>query len=386
VDLFRKSKELTEQSVPNEVLREFIKKFKDQTDDKLKYFDTMHDVINQSMEYIEPMLFADHPQYALFANKPVAIIRCSVDLKSSKALSYNQSPTSIRKEINDKKGVTQDYENILFPAQIGNTKMFDDGVIGYWKSSLEQPFEGTFYATVASTAGTNNPHAQVKMKTSTSELDWNDFPMLSLAGQQQYLTLLKDPRAPMTVTTHVLPAITHPLPSIYFKKSLDNLQVTFDASVTITPKKKTHIPIMRDPSIKWKWWNMKDENQSISLNQKMVITKDVFTNGLNTFISDPKEMNPEADDPITSLWNLLIQNNESGKPERQCLFKDETNPEKYLVDTAKLNLKDTTYDVYQNIVRLVLENESEGILPPIHHTHLGIQEIKDGWLQLDNFK
>lgn len=360
--------------IKNKVLKEFVEQF---LKHDLLYFETMRDTINQSLEAIDPASFAQFPQYALFANRPVALVRATIQMETAEAYRLDQAKNALAAEINGD-SVTHGYENIQFPVQIGNAHLLDDGVIGYWKKEDTNKF----YAAVATLGGQRmkgiSPQIEmIRLKRHQDPNYVDCFPKVSLATTTpETITLLMDPRGSLTLTSWILPSSSHQIPPNLFKEALDNMQIIFTATPVISPQRKLHIPLMRDPSFSWEWlyYDKKADKAPKVIAQTLTITEKHFMEGAQIAAGTNND-DPELVALLQKVWKKLIE------PPKNCL-KPISNTDKFTVHLDQLDLKGTEWETYQPIIRLLLENFGTGIFSPINHTRLGLQEIREGWLQI----
>ncbi len=368
--------------IENKVMRTFVNGFTSKGTDAFSYFDTMHKVINQSLEYINPENISHHLQYALLANRPIALIRKSMDLKTVDALKANQSQDALDDEISlfengNDKGLTQEYEKILFPIQVGRNDYHEDGVIGYWKHIMPQD---DFYAVCAKLS--EDHHESVKMMGTENEIPLDWFPSQSLESAASFLTMLVDPIAGIHTVTRLSPNKRDDIPPIYYKDAIANLQVTFNISPVITPKDKLHVPLMKDADFYWEWWNKPTHDTQFNVGQQLVITEEDYMAGVTEVVNDTGATEDFAK-KLKATWSILLQLGTTAK-NNQCLVPMRDG--KYELKLENLVFKDTDfmdYDPYRDVIALILENYAKGILPPVNHIYSGKQVIKDGWLQLN---
>jgi len=357
-------------AIENKALKQLVLGFLGKAD-KISYFKDFHHTINQSLEYIDPESFEQHKQYALFANRPVALVRCRIDMETATSYQSDHSRTTLKEEIKQGKKITHGYENIEFPITLGNYQSSNNGVIGYWKSEVPT---GKFHAVVSSI------ESQTGNIINMSEGDnlMKNSLMTSLESDPQDVSLLMDIRGDLSVISRVLPTQSSSIHSIYFKEALTNIQMVFRNSAIISPPNKIHLPLMRDTSLTWEWWQKENKQDApISIKQQLNITETAFNAGLAEILGKDEQLSDEYKELKKNAWTGLKEDPES------CL-KPFGDNEAYEVLLDQLNLKGKPLQAYQSILLMVLENYSKGILPPIMHGHLSVQEIRDGWLQLNS--
>ncbi|MEM6317546.1 MAG: hypothetical protein AAF960_07735 [Bacteroidota bacterium] len=385
--------------IKNKHLLNFVKQFTEQAEQKADYFTTMHKAINQSLEYIDPVAFAQYTQYALFASRPIALVRCQVQLATADALYSDQSSNAVEARVEPPHSLTYGYEAIKFPIQIGHAHLFNDGVLGYWQET--SPQDPKFYASVATISEVNHPNAVMLRSKSPADFT-KSCPQLSLnqrptdtrlntdTNSPLKLNLLFDPRGSLTLTSKILPMVETQIPHILFKAALENLQISFDSHPVITPKDRLHIPLLRDPHIHWKWIyrDTTDKKKPAKIiDQSMKISKPQYLAGAKQLFP---ELNPSAPvkqqttltQQLLSAWDCMVEKNWlAAIPESdqyyiylsQIDFSSLPNDDKRKHDLTPI----------QQIVQQILENYADGILPSIKHTHLGYQTIQEGRLQIN---
>ena len=376
----------------NPHLQAFIESF---TSSSCDFFTTMHQTINQSLEYIDPISFAQYTKYALFASRPIALVRCALQMETADDYFSNQAlkVSILQKRRNDKDNqYTQAYEQITYPVQIGHDRLLHDGVIGYWKESDNPINKGIFYATVATLEDIDDKLVMLR-NCKTPQAFMKCCPQLTLQGgrvsdktndlsNSQKLTLLFDPRGSLTVQSKILPVDQVQIPPILFKAALENIQITFSSFPVITPKDKLHLPLLHNPHIAWKWYQKEaiDSSSFKVLDQTLTITKQQYFDGIDAFFPkiDPTSRIYQT---LTTAWSVMET--------QGWLTRTSTNETELLyvihlgnIDFSKDGISQEIL-ANQSTIVAILSNYASGILPPIHHTHSGVQEIREGWLQIN---
>jgi len=381
----------TDLTIKNEHLKKFIENFKSRP---ILFFKTMHDVINQSLENIHPATYAEHPEYLLFASRPIALVRAMLRLETADAYYSNQS--SNKAVLNTRKiagsdgdwACTNGYEKIKIPVQIGHNELLEDGIIGYWYDSDTSK---KFYAPTATLKSKHEDLIilQNYQNTPTEQSDFTKYcpslilgknrtSALGIRGQSEIFTMLMDPRGSLTAMSRILPVAKLKIPPILYKKALEQIKIYFAAFPVLSSKKKVHLPLMRDANFSWRFLEKREE-QALITDQVLKIKKNRFEEGVLAMRVDNAST---LYNQLMEAWNIMVDQN-------WLTLDSNTSAEDFIINRPAINFKNVrniqkAHITNESLILAVLDNYSEGILPPITHTHTGFQEIREGWLQLKN--
>ncbi|MDJ0510205.1 MAG: hypothetical protein QNJ64_13260 [Crocosphaera sp.] len=340
-----------------------------------KFIDNFLITLNNALENIDPESFAQNQSLALLLGRPIAVVRASVNLELEGIPAINQDWHIFRQEMQQLIPLTQrnndNFVNVDFPIRIGEYQQLNDGVIGYWKETVEPENEGgygyeneIFYAQQSD----SNESRYIE----TQFFNPNNIPgmseespiniMQSIASPGQQLTLLVDPRGCIHATSGILPSKVLTIPPEQYVDVLSSIEVTFLTSPIISERQKLNLPLPTEPEYDWSWLEKRGEQWS-----------EIFTVAVierSIFIANFPEENGETvwENLITQGWLRPLENETDkaeviAKDKREILTDNLSNLDSIIetvIDLHKIKIDPVT----------TLANFSDS------------QEIREGWLVL----
>jgi len=294
------------------------------------FFESFLDGIEIALERIDPENFAHHTALALLMGRPIAVVRAVVDLQLRGQPAVIQDWNVFRRDITrdldaeltqPARAASQPAERdtdavgkVRFPIRLGDDRLFNDGLIGYWKEKWSADGEtytydkDTFYvhacdqATVMKTDPGNlgkfeAQRTQITRKLETGgkivvgevvtehdflklpdgEAIWTflcdtgvleelkrnpniryaaDTPDLAQAidDAPQKLTMLVDPRGVVHAACGILPTKAIGIPPDQYAKAMQTLAITFLSAPILTGAAgKVCLPTPHEPGYAWSW-------------------------------------------------------------------------------------------------------------------------------------
>ncbi len=230
-----------------------------------EFLQALLDSIDHGAMGIVPDSYAQDQGLSLLMGRPLAIVRADLRLDLHGGLpALNQSRDALDKAVNafTQDGATYDYGNrdaarfdqVQFPVQLGDSAKVNDGLVGYFvESAQKQPLEtyGTFYS----------PHAQ----GSNERVKLPDGPgSLKLAPADQgrlTVTMLIDPRAPVNLSTGILPVKSITVPPSHFADALKRIAVTFLTAPVLGGPGALELPVPDEAGHAWSWLTLQAGQQ-----------------------------------------------------------------------------------------------------------------------------
>ena len=123
------------------------------------------------------------------------------------------------------------------------TPYFDDGLVGFFVnddySTFYTPVAASDAYRIKSTAAPGSPAARVTPN-----------------GDAVTLTLLLDPRAPVHLTTGLLPVTTARIPPDQYAAAIARMQVTFLSAPLLQRAEELALPVPPETGYEWAWWQV----------------------------------------------------------------------------------------------------------------------------------
>ena len=178
---------------------------------------------------------------------PMVVVRARLSLEVQGDLATSQLYADTGKH------VTDDFEAVAFPVQLGSTELLDDGLVGAYVNDD--------YGSIDSVHCVTDPSGYV----STSK------PALTPAGKPVLLTMLMAPLANIHALTGILPAATLSLPGSLTCPALSKMAITFRVGPVIGNASAIAMPIPTLQGGTWEWLQYLDTKQ-VATPQAVVAT------------------------------------------------------------------------------------------------------------------
>lgn len=294
------------------------------------FFEAFLDGIEIALERIDPENYAHHSALALLMGRPIAVVRAVVDLQLRGQPAVIQDWNVFRKDITrdldaeltqSARAASQPAERdtdavgkVRFPIRLGDDRLFNDGLIGYWKEKWSANGEtytydnDTFYVHACDQAtviksdpgdlgkfeeqrdqitgmlATEGKIVEGKivtehdfLKLPEGEAIWKflcdtgvleelkrnsniryaaDTPDLAQAidDEPQKLTMLVDPRGVVHAACGILPTKAIGIPPDQYAKAMQTLAITFLSAPILTGAAGTvRLPTPHEPGYAWSW-------------------------------------------------------------------------------------------------------------------------------------
>jgi hypothetical protein len=265
--------------------------------------------LDSAIESIEPASFAQHEALALLIGRPIAVVRARADLQlmgqptvsevvddptiaGGKAIQlkkarhwkafadqswdafafdwgnfYGCTYDAVMNEscgfmnaspLADYARTTRGFENVVVPIRLGEFKLLNDGLVGFWKETADGELDNVFHAPpalddldiasdVTFQEGRTTPCIRAYSAGVADNLS------MTLQDDPLALTLLMDPRGVVHVTCGALPVSKLEIPSAYYADALKRMGVTFRVSPLLTDAEQLHAALPKEAGYVWSW-------------------------------------------------------------------------------------------------------------------------------------
>ncbi|WP_460307499.1 hypothetical protein [Actinocorallia aurea] len=185
---------------------------------------------------VEP---ADHLQGPLTATA-LAVVRAEIDLQLRGLPAVHQDWNVFREDLGRAERETAGFTRVRFPVRVGSASRLDDGLVAYW---AEDPDGGL--GDVRLVDDTAMPET-ASVGTAVLETAF-DLPPLRL-------TMLVDPRAPVHLTSGILPVKALRIPAAHYRDALAALRpLHFVAPILDDGPGTAALPVPSEPGRAWTW-------------------------------------------------------------------------------------------------------------------------------------
>lgn len=366
-----------------------------------QYFGHFLTLLTHAQEFTDPETFEQHPELSLLMGQPIALVRARLNFELQENYANNQSWEEFRgsmlasKEegyVYSESSYTDGFEHVEIPIRLGDYQQLNDGLIGFWDdANVDAADEATVFHSPVGNLYTDAYYQEKNLPLPENYQDFLEEVEMeitqSAADEPNYLTMLFDPRAQLNITSGVLPVKTIDIPSSLYSNALENIRVTFLMTPIITPKDKLQFPVPKQSGYQWKWIYFEGEDNPLTIPAAATILKSVLN-------SEWEKLYPE----MKTIWDQLVQPNSPTVledfplipvPEADQLVNGDDQMAyvsfNLITDDNLAKLLEIDHEaatpITQQLMRLLLEHH-KGIQPVITTANLGINEIREGWLEL----
>jgi len=211
--------------------------------------------IENSDQFINPASFGQDAALSVLIGRPLAIVRAVQSISSSGAVlpaSQNNNTTAdaLTQAVNGKwydygdrqARTTAGLGQVQIPVRLGELTDIDDGLVAFLpEASGSAPYSVVYSAT----APADGAGKVVRPGADTIELTLN--------GPALTFTAIVDPRAPVHVSTGVLPTVTLRIPPDQYLNAMQQLAVTFTTRPVLRDQFGLRIPLPAEAGFAWTW-------------------------------------------------------------------------------------------------------------------------------------
>jgi hypothetical protein len=203
--------------IANPYLRETAGRLRDLGPDALGEFVTRLDT---DLAGIEPADYAD----GALTVRPLAVVRAEIDLRLMGPPAVHQDWNVFRQDLRRSSRDTDDAPLVRFPIRVGAAAQLDDGLVVFWDETWTPRWP------------TDDPLLEVAV---------------GLPGRR--LTMLLDPRAPVHLTSGILPAKAIGIPPEQYRDAMAALRPAYFVAPLLTDGDHLAVPVPDAPGLEWSW-------------------------------------------------------------------------------------------------------------------------------------
>jgi hypothetical protein len=211
--------------------------------------------IERSDQFINPVSFAQDVALPVLVGRPLAIVRTVQSISTAGGvLPASQASNSAADALSQAvTGKWYDYgerqahtcaglDQVKIPVRIGDLTDIDDGLVAFLPQADGPSPYSIVYSAAAPASGANGV---VRPLPDTVELTLNGPPLTFMA--------LVDPRAPVHVSTGVLPTAAMQIPPDQYLRATQQLAVTFSTRPVLGSPAGPRIPLPAMTGFTWSW-------------------------------------------------------------------------------------------------------------------------------------
>lgn len=257
--------------IPNSYVKDMFTTLIARQDNGQAFADLLQ-VIDETLWTINPWSQPSDQELSVLIGRPLVIVRASLNLtlrglawrnqdwwNTFKLSSYNQPPPDACQPV-DLAAINGDIETPLWPIRLGSQILNNDGLVGYYAdntSGVETTYN-TFYAVhLPPDLSTDSylKHIQPGNYFSLRLVDDSFSTLDPDQNQEQVLTMLVDPRAPVHAFSGISPAAQLDIPDAYISEALANIYYLFRAGPFLTPPDSVQVPPPAERDGTWSWFD-----------------------------------------------------------------------------------------------------------------------------------
>ncbi|HEX3958636.1 MAG TPA: hypothetical protein VHZ03_18745 [Trebonia sp.] len=211
--------------------------------------------IENSDQFINPASFAQDVALSVLIGRPLAIVRMvqSASTVGGVLPASQANDTATDALSRAVAGHWYDYQTrqastsaglaqVRIPARLGELTDIDDGLVAFLPEAAGPAPYSVVYSAAAKAGGINGVLAPGP-----------DAVELTLNGAPLTFTAMVDPRAPVHVTTGVLPTVTMQIPQDQYLRAMRQLAVTFTTRPVLGDQLGLRLPLPAEAGFSWSW-------------------------------------------------------------------------------------------------------------------------------------
>ncbi len=285
-------------AIPNPHLRHLSNYLTDFSRKNPDYWPAFLNSLNFALENIEPTNFAQHEALALLIGRPIAIVRASLSLQLQGRPALNQKWRALMSDmfagLLDSR-LSNEFTNVSFPVRLGEYKLFNDGLLGYWIEDDNGFKDNKFYS--SQSEDVNNPNIITHHQTAITQ-------NLTVTTDPLKLTMLVDPRGEVHATSAILPAKRISIPSEHYGNVLKKLSVTFMTAPVLTEQDGMRLNLPQESGYSWSWLERPSASVWVQ-NDQIKGTDNTLKFAPQRLVGGWLKLTPDAE---------VVQRNPEGKP------------------------------------------------------------------------
>ena len=212
--------------------------------------------IENSDKFINPVNFAQDVTLPVLVGRPLAIVRMVQSISTAGGVlpasqANNTAADALNQAVSNRwyqYAVRQAHtcaglDQVRIPVRLGDLTDIDDGLVAFLPQSADAAHPYSTVYSPAAPAGGANGVVQPRPDTVT----------LTLNGPSLTFMALVDPRAPVHVSTGVLPTATMRIPPDQYVRAARQLAVTFTTRPVLRGGPDLHLPLPAMAGFGWSW-------------------------------------------------------------------------------------------------------------------------------------
>ncbi len=198
-------------------------------------FQELFENVDSTLWTLDPLGPRDNEYLSVLLGRPIAVIRGRIGMEFYGGQVWNQLwPATGAQD-------TGGAEKISFPVRLGNHRVMDNGLHGFFLGEDYSRFLRVMRA----------PNGVDPLPDGVYAV--NRDPSLQFSGPTQWITMLADPRGSLYARAGVLPVQTAMLDPRFVKESLSRMDVTFRTGPILTDPQSVRMPLPAGALGRWSW-------------------------------------------------------------------------------------------------------------------------------------
>lgn len=206
------------------------------------FLEELLETIDTATETIEPLSSSQNQALSVLVGRPLALVRAGVDLELRGLPALDQSwgafAAAVKANLPMSERDCAKFPQLQVPVQLGNIADLEDGLVGYFATDAEKPYED-FYAPVGSGKHVMPPPLGTLR--------------VAAAGRPTHVSLLVDPRCGIHASCGMLPLKQIELPPSLTAPALKAIAVTFLTAPVLSSAARLSLPVPDEPGRAWSW-------------------------------------------------------------------------------------------------------------------------------------
>jgi len=207
--------------------------------------------IDASTTFIAPSHAAQDIAVSILVGRPLAVVRTALGLSTAGGtLPVSQAKAALQQAIGGPWTAYPDRQahtsaalgGVEFAITVGAHTDLDDGLVAYLPEGEEPSRYGIVYSTAAP------EHADPALQRPGPETV-----TFSLNATQAIFTALIDPRAPIHLTSGILPTTSLQIPPEQYARAMQQLGITFTTRPVLQDQLGLRLPLPTEPGYRWAW-------------------------------------------------------------------------------------------------------------------------------------
>jgi hypothetical protein len=310
------------------------------------------ELLEETLDQVDPANFAQHTDLAMLLSKPVAVVRCSLKLEVKGLPAVNQGWDYFDADLESTKRTTNNWENVQFPVYIGEPGMLNDGVLGYW----DDADVNEIFKSVHTNTGNDEKTAWYEVYQKGAEPVF-----ISVADEKPLtFTMLIDPRGLVHAVSGIVPSKSITIPAEQFKPAIEKMSAVFFTRPLLMPADEIVLSLPDEPNFLWSW-----------VSEKNGAWNELFAIG----VADKRDFTKAfGDNDGAGIWKDMLAKGWIAAPQNNKAVINPTNQWAVADANSLLQANQEQVTNMLNSKHIVPMESSENFSP--------VMEAREGWLKL----